>query len=936
MSKIANSIFPKKIKIKINYHFICVLFIFAISSLAILWFEGEYFVVGGDYLPILKPINEFNQDVFSWVSANGDGLGQYTGSLAQIFPYELLTALGSVIGFSSIFLQKILFYFLLSFSGLSMYLLIYYSFEKIKKRELTAIFSALFYMFNTYTMFFKWPDRVQSLFGYAFFPLAMIFYIKGMEKEKNFLYLIGIATTFLFMAPAVTTPTYLVIIGLVLFFYYLFYNFLDFDLGKLKKSTSFSLKLIFLLALFNLWWLLPYIYNIFFTSLGVDSFQSAKSLESFKNTLGINSLNTSFLNIFRVMGYWALGAKYNNDYYYPLLSSVYASVMFIWISFFVPIIVFSASLIKKIDRKTRKLILFFIFLSIASLFFIKGVHEPFGKINEWIFFNIPGFSAFRSQYEKLGVILVLSYSVLFGFAISYVYSFLKDRGWIILNKIFVAAMFIIFFAINMFPFWTGQNIQGQRGCLVSQRVSIPVYYNDAYNWINDSLLDKKLSIFPLSKNDIGSLNFQWIGTSGNTLSKLLSLPVNTKLFFSQSDEINNNLDLFVKYLPLINVKYIITDDSQVYDLPDRENVKEIDQAAQGEFIKFIKYFGQLKFYKINPDNYLAHFYTPKVVVTTPQGEDALLEIISQPNYGIRSAIYFNNQKDISDILFGDRSVLYNSSGAAKENIDNLPTIEFKKINPTKYKVIIHHAKENFPLVFSESFHDGWKAYLVKNNLDSLPTGRQAAVHGNDVRASLADYKILDGNADDQATVEEVKSFIDQGDVSTLGNLQEKNIKHDKWVNNKEVLDYNEKYKIDFISKNFQGTIQNDNLPNGNFLDTWLSTSYKVESGKLSSFLEWNKNVIKLPEVDHVMANGYANSWLIEPGKICGTTPSPSLKRRGSYCVKNADGSYDFEMIVEFWPQRLFYIGLAISVLTLLGCVIFIVCDFRNKKVARNL
>ena len=71
-----------------------------------------------------------------------------------------------------------------------------------------------------------------------------------------------------------------------------------------------------------------------------------------------------------------------------------------------------------------------------------------------------------------------------------------------------------------------------------------------------------------------------------------------------------------------------------------------------------------------------------------------------------------------------------------------------------------------------------------------------------------------------------------------------------------------------------------------------------------------------------MVNGYANSWIIDPDDIC--------KNKG-FCRKNDDGTYDMELIVEFWPQRLFYIGLGISGMTLLSCLGYLVIDFVNKR-----
>lgn len=52
-----------------------------------------------------------------------------------------------------------------------------------------------------------------------------------------------------------------------------------------------------------------------------------------------------------------------------------------------------------------------------------------------------------------------------------------------------------------------------------------------------------------------------------------------------------------------------------------------------------------------------------------------------------------------------------AKGERREAIGEKPKIEFKKINPTRYIVDVKEAKDPFTLVFSESFHEGWKAYI---------------------------------------------------------------------------------------------------------------------------------------------------------------------------------------------------------------------------------
>jgi hypothetical protein len=67
-------------------------------------------------------------------------------------------------------------------------------------------------------------------------------------------------------------------------------------------------------------------------------------------------------------------------------------------------------------------------------------------------------------------------------------------------------------------------------------------------------------------------------------------------------------------------------------------------------------------------------------------------------------------------------------GSRRSAVESLqsPRIGFKKINPTRYIVEVMDAKRPFTLVFSESFHKGWKAYIRQSAVSS----RQSAVDGD--------------------------------------------------------------------------------------------------------------------------------------------------------------------------------------------------------------
>lgn len=80
----------------------------------------------------------------------------------------------------------------------------------------------------------------------------------------------------------------------------------------------------------------------------------------------------------------------------------------------------------------------------------------------------------------------------------------------------------------------------------------------------------------------------------------------------------------------------------------------------------------------------------------------------------------------------------------------------------------------------------------------------------------------------------------------------------------------------------------------------------------------NKSVLP-----HMTANMYTNGWYVDVDKMC---------RELNLCKQNADGTYDIEMIAEFIPQRWFYVGLIISGTTLLGCITYLIYDWRKRRV----
>lgn len=73
--------------------------------------------------------------------------------------------------------------------------------------------------------------------------------------------------------------------------------------------------------------------------------------------------------------------------------------------------------------------------------------------------------------------------------------------------------------------------------------------------------------------------------------------------------------------------------------------------------------------------------------------------------------------------------------------------------------------------------------------------------------------------------------------------------------------------------------------------------------------------------NHVTTNATMNGWYIEPTKLCSQIQ----------CAQDGTGSYDFELTMEFTPQRWFYIGSFISGATAVSVMLFLIYDLWQAR-----
>lgn len=104
-----------------------------------------------------------------------------------------------------------------------------------------------------------------------------------------------------------------------------------------------------------------------------------------------------------------------------------------------------------------------------------------------------------------------------------------------------------------------------------------------------------------------------------------------------------------------------------------------------------------------------------------------------------------------------------------------------------------------------------------------------------------------------------------------------------------------------------------------FHERWI---LELDNSQVRGMLaSWKPGVTGTTVPDHFRVSNYMNGWLVDPAAVC----DMNGKQRDG-CTKNADGSYDIQLVAEFKPQRWFIIAAIISWATLIGCLAYVVAS----------
>ena len=617
----------RKIKEGVTKHrslLVDLLIILLLGTLSFGWFQEGMLINGEDFDFPLYPRETLRNYFYIW-NPNISLGGTLELAIPQI-PYQFFLALLSFFGLSPQAIERILFFTIFVVFGLSMYYLCSVLFKGEKKRIICLVAAAA-YMMNPFARTFIWRLMYLHFFVQAILPLFLALFIQ-LLRSKRIKYLVLFCILSVVTASASSLAMIIILWGIILS-YFIFYVIVNHsDKGKLVSAFKLSAVLVMVWLMVNMWWILP----IFSSASEVYEFTLQKEIGmSNIDVLNISSRDTSFLNVFRLRGFWALRGGFLGDMYYTWAEK-HESPLFVLISFIVPLFAFVPLLFlrNRMERERYHHVVYFSAVTVIGLFLLKGSHPPLGRVFIWAFEKIPFMSGFRNHYDKFGIIVVLGYALLFATAMSYLYHAMKNRSkWLAVG--FLMIVLVLVFIVQEGPFWTGEVIYAGGEVIPSWHVKVPDYYPEARQWLHTQ--SPFYRIYPLPLPNIYGTAYQWeSGYRGQDLGMFL-FPQPT--IARKVDELSRTIEQRIlhrermlplaRLLGLLNVRHILLHNDAHFQYLQIDNPSAYQEALLGQpNIVLQNSFGRLDFY----ENKLAlpRLYATEVPTLVDGGQRNLIDL----------------------------------------------------------------------------------------------------------------------------------------------------------------------------------------------------------------------------------------------------------------------------------------------------------------------
>ncbi len=365
----------------------------------------------------------------TWSARGGEGMGEQALLTMWAWPIDFFYGLGASLGLTFDMLERI-------FGPLAILIIGIFSINKLlKKYELTnsAIFvSSFFYLTTSYLILLIDGGQMQIALAYVLMPLSFLLIQEGVSGNLVQKIKAGLGVSLMGFL-----DIRFVYVLLVLSVFWNLYEFIILTENKFALVKNIFLTGVVITLTFlglNFYWILP----LFLIK--------SNSVTSTFNRL----TETSFLSF----ATWKHALLLLQPHWYKNVFGKVAAVDDYKEFLLIPLLVFSAPLVIYLNKskeriKKLRILPFWLFIAIVSIFLVKGSNPPFGHIYPWLYENIPGFSLFRDS-TKFFFLISLSYSVLIGFTVD---GIVKKMNW----KLSVIPLLLTtYFLLLIRPVWTNR------------------------------------------------------------------------------------------------------------------------------------------------------------------------------------------------------------------------------------------------------------------------------------------------------------------------------------------------------------------------------------------------------------------------------------------------------------------------------------------------
>jgi len=742
----------------------------------------------------------------------------------------------------------------------------------------SSLSSAYFYSLSPFLFNDFIGGSTPQYFSYSLFPLAIYLFRRFSKPKLEFKYIfsLSILLTLIFFS-----LQNFILITLIFISYWI--------IQKRKIAIIKNISKSYLIFFFlNIHWFLQLFQQFFITTI------SSIPTKLYYYTLEFNV--PSITQIFVGTGYFAP--------YFSMSINPYIKNIWLLVSFLAVIIVFFTLFI--LQKKQNKESLFWSAFLLLSFIIGTGAKEPFGEFVLEAFKKIPFMIIFRSAQHFL-VLPTIALSILIGLSLSYLLGRIEKK-----QKYFLTIIYFLLITIWISPFFTGNlgwdNIS-QYGTAGVDNFKLSPGYEDILLYLSNQEKDFKILHLPMALSvtffkaehqlpNHGSDPTVYFSTSPAVISDFTTHPDSKKytLMLEDSFASKNVLANSSKYLGLANVKYIILRKDVRPHFGKFQHTWNFSQVHKNlEDIEGIELVMEYKYASLWKNNYFLPVIYKSNKIDTKYNTSELPPDIFK----------INNITHKIRISSDDWQLRGASSNLDIKKHNETPIISFDKVpsekaytriikkvylDLTDYKTINFDIYiQNKTLLYDEyhmnfwfgttyPWSDGW---LKKINLTD---------GWNHVTIDMDEMKKYGNPNINQITNIIIELAFNDADVS-MENILVKNLVIDYDIENiGPVLDFKKEnptsYKI---------FVKDAKEPFYVIFSESFYPEWKIYEGDVG----WFEIIFREPllESNHIKINTFSNAWYM-------------------------DKEGDYTLSLYFYPQSTYYIGLIISLVTFLICLLY--------------